>query len=49
MEVAAEAKLLKEGDLVIQTAGTFTDVSGSTDLLKVSVVGEGTVLNPNIV
>jgi pyruvate kinase len=49
MEVAAEANLLKEGDLVIQTAGTFADVSGSTDLVKVSVVGKGTVLNPSIV
>ena len=49
MEVAAEANLLQEGDLVIQTAGTVAGKSGSTDLLKVSIVGEGTVLNPAII
>ena len=48
MEMAAEEALLREGDLVIQTAGTVADVSGSTDLVKVSVVGKGTVLDPTI-
>ena len=47
MEVALR-QMLKEGDLVIQTAGTFADVSGSTDLVR-SVLGKGTVLNPSIV
>jgi pyruvate kinase len=49
MEMAADQALLREGDLVIQTAGTVADVSGSTDLVKVSIVGEGTVLDPTIV
>jgi pyruvate kinase len=49
MELAAEEQLLKEGDLVIQTAGTIAGKSGSTDLLKVSFVGEGTVLNPAMI
>jgi len=49
MEMAADQALLREGDLVIQTAGTVADVSGSTDLVKVSIVGKGTVLDPTIV
>jgi len=36
---AKELNLLKEGDLVVQSAGTHTGVSGSTDLVKVSIVG----------
>jgi pyruvate kinase len=48
MEMAADEALLREGDLVIQTAGTVADVSGSTDLVKVSIVGKGTVLDPTI-
>lgn len=48
MEMAADQALLREGDLVIQTAGTVADVSGSTDLVKVSIVGKGTVLDPTI-
>jgi len=48
MEMAADEALLREGDLVIQTAGTVVDVSGSTDLVKVSIVGKGTVLDPTI-
>jgi pyruvate kinase len=48
MEMATQQALLKEGDLVIQTAGTVAGKSGSTDLVKVSIVGEGTVLDPAI-
>jgi pyruvate kinase len=33
-----EHGLLKEGDLVVQTAGTLAGVSGSTDLVKVGIV-----------
>ncbi len=36
--VAQEQGLLQEGDLVVQTAGTLTGVSGSTDLIHVSIV-----------
>ena len=39
MVKAKELNLLKEGDLVVQSAGTHTGVSGSTDLVKVSIVG----------
>nr|YP_002048836.1 pyruvate kinase [Paulinella chromatophora]ACB42626.1 pyruvate kinase [Paulinella chromatophora] len=38
MGVAQKMGILKEGDLVIQTAGTLAGVSGSTDLLKVGIV-----------
>ena len=38
MGAAQDMGLLKEGDLVIQTAGTLTGVSGSTDLVKVGIV-----------
>jgi pyruvate kinase len=38
MRKAKDLKLLKEGDLVVQTAGTHSGVSGSTDLVKVGVV-----------
>ena len=38
MVKARELNLLKDGDLVIQTAGTHAGVSGSTDLVKVSIV-----------
>ncbi len=38
MNLAQEEKLLKDGDLVVMTAGTLTGVSGSTDLIKVEVV-----------
>jgi pyruvate kinase len=48
MEMASDQALLRDGDLVIQTAGTVADVSGSTDLVKVSIVGKGTVLDPAI-
>ena len=30
--------ILKPGDLVVETAGTLTGVSGSTDLVKVGIV-----------
>lgn len=36
--VAQEQGLLKDGDLVVQTAGTLAGVSGSTDLVKVGIV-----------
>jgi pyruvate kinase len=38
MRKAKNLSLLKEGDLVVQTAGTHSGVSGSTDLVKVGVV-----------
>ena len=38
MTQAKTMGLLKEGDLVVQTAGTYTGVSGSTDLVKVGIV-----------
>ena len=37
-KLAKEMKILKEGDLVVQTAGTLTGVSGSTNLVKVGYV-----------
>nr|AUG32166.1 pyruvate kinase [Paulinella longichromatophora] len=46
MGVAQVKGILKEGDLVIQTAGTLAGVSGSTDLLKVGIVS--TVLGRGI-
>ncbi|MEB3361128.1 MAG: pyruvate kinase [Synechococcaceae cyanobacterium] len=46
MGVAREQGLLREGDLVVQTAGTISGVSGSTDLIRVGIVsavlGRGT-------
>ena len=30
--------ILKRGDLVVETAGTLSGVSGSTDLVKVGIV-----------
>jgi len=38
MQIAQEMGILKEGDLVVQTAGTLTGISGSTDLIKVGLV-----------
>ncbi|QEY31676.1 pyruvate kinase [Synechococcus sp. RSCCF101] len=38
MGVAQDMGLLKDGDLVVQTAGTLAGVSGSTDLVKVGIV-----------
>ncbi len=38
MKIAQDIDLLKDQDLVIQTAGTLSGVSGSTDLLKVAIV-----------
>ena len=40
MQLAQEMGILKEGDLVVQTAGTLTGISGSTDLIKVGIVRE---------
>ncbi len=46
MGEAQQLGLLREGDLVVQTAGTLAGVSGSTDLIKVGIVsavlGRGT-------
>lgn len=36
--LAQEQHLVKEGDLVVMTAGTLQGISGSTDLVKVEVV-----------
>jgi len=38
MGVAQQNGLLREGDLVVETAGTLEGVSGSTDLVKVGIV-----------
>ncbi|MEO1093613.1 MAG: pyruvate kinase [Cyanobacteria bacterium J06638_28] len=38
MNVAQEKGFLREGDLVVMTAGTLQGVSGSTDLVKVDIV-----------
>ncbi|MBV9389963.1 MAG: pyruvate kinase [Chroococcidiopsidaceae cyanobacterium CP_BM_ER_R8_30] len=38
LNVAQEKELLREGDLVVMTAGTLQGISGSTDLIKVEVV-----------
>jgi pyruvate kinase len=38
LNVAQEKLLLREGDLVVMTAGTLQGVAGSTDLIKVEVV-----------
>lgn len=46
LNVAQEKGLLRQGDLVVMTAGTLQGVAGSTDLVKVelvtSVLGKGT-------
>ena len=39
LDIAKEMEILKTGDLVVETAGTLTGVSGSTDLIKVGIVG----------
>jgi pyruvate kinase len=56
INVALEKQLVKEGDLVVMTAGTLQGVSGSTDLIKVEIVttvlgqgvgiGQGSVSGP---
>ena len=38
MQIAQEMGILNQGDLVVQTAGTLTGISGSTDLIKVGIV-----------
>ncbi len=38
INVGREKRLLKDGDLVVMTAGTLQGVSGSTDLVKVEIV-----------
>jgi pyruvate kinase len=46
INMAQERELLKDGDLVVMSAGTLQGVAGSTDLIKVEVVkavlGKGT-------
>jgi len=46
--IAQEMKILKTGDLVVETAGTLTGVSGSTDLIKVAIVNSTTDRNLTI-
>ena len=38
LNVAQEASLVRDGDLVVMTAGSLQGVAGSTDLIKVEVV-----------
>ena len=38
VQIGQEMGILKQGDLVVQTAGTLTGISGSTDLIKVGLV-----------
>ena len=38
MQIAQEMGILTQGDIVVQTAGTLTGISGSTDLIKVGLV-----------
>ena len=38
LNVAQEQQLLKDGNLVVMTAGTLQGVAGSTDLIKVEIV-----------
>ncbi|KGG15243.1 MULTISPECIES: pyruvate kinase [unclassified Prochlorococcus] len=38
MKLATELGILNPGDLVVETAGTLTGISGSTDLIKVGIV-----------
>ncbi len=47
IEIAQDLKILKPGDLVVETAGTLTGVSGSTDLIRVAIVGS-LISNKNI-
>ncbi len=46
MGMAREQGFLKDGDLVVQTAGTISGVSGSTDFIKVGMVSA--VLNKGL-
>ena len=51
MQIAQEMGILRQGDLVVQTAGTLTGISGSTDLIKVGlvrkVIARGTSIGEN--
>ena len=38
MNMAKKMNILKQGDLVVETAGTLSGASGSTDLVKVGIV-----------
>ena len=53
LNIAQERNLLRQGDLVVMTAGTLQGVAGSTDLIKVEVVtavlGQGTGLGQGLV
>ena len=48
MAICRERGWLKAGDLVVQTAGTQPDVSGSTDLVKVGTVGNDGLLDAGL-
>ena len=48
MTICRERGWLKAGDLVVQTAGTQPDVSGSTDLVKVGTVGNDGLLDAGL-
>ena len=37
---AAESKMIKNGDLIVITGGMIADVSGTTNMIKVQVVGD---------
>ena len=39
IKAAEEMNILNQGDMVVETAGTLSGVSGSTDLIKVGIVG----------
>ncbi len=45
MDMAKNIGVLKTGDLAVQTAGTLSGVSGSTDLIKVGIVENNSILN----
>jgi pyruvate kinase len=53
INAAQEKGYVKEGDLVVMTAGTLQNVSGSTDLIKVelvtAVMGQGTGIGQGVV
>lgn len=53
LNIAQERNFLRQGDLVVMTAGTLQGVAGSTDLIKVEVVtavlGQGTGLGQGLV
>ncbi len=48
MNLAKEMNLLKQGDIVVETAGTLSGVSGSTDLVKVGIVGKENIVESHL-